>query len=336
MATLSSSYLNLIDVHKANQSVGPILNVLKKQNPILDDAVAMECNDGSGHNHDILTGLPEPGWGALYKGIKQGKSTRQSVRDTTGFLEARSAVDIRVLERAKRPAELRMAEASAHLEAMNQEMASGMFYHSQATTPEKFTGLAPRYSVIGGGGAGNQVVDGGGLTSANTSIWFVCWADHATHLLYPEGSQAGIKRQDKGEQRILDSNGDPFFVKEEVFTWHMGVAVKDWRYNARVANIDVAALLAGNVDIHSLMIDAYYKLQSTRYDAQTSRIACYMNRGVLAALDKLSSNIGGTAKNSALILTPQQLEGKMVKTWRDIPIRECDALLNTEARVLAA
>ena len=240
MATLTSTYINLIDVHKQNDPrTGEIIEVLKQQNPVLDDAVAMECNMGAIHRHGIRTGLPTPAWGRLYQGIPQSKSSIQQVDDTTGFLEARSGVDTRLLKLSKNPAALRLGEARAHMEAMNQEMARGLFYHDTATTPEKFKGLAARYGVIGGDGAGNQIVDAGGTGSDNTSIWFVTWGDHATHLLYPEGTKAGVDRQDKGEQRVTDSNGDAYYVKEETFEWHIGLAVKDWRYNARVANLDV-------------------------------------------------------------------------------------------------
>lgn len=334
MATLSSTYLNLIDIHQADSNIGPVINVLKKQNPILDDAVAQECNDGSAHDHSIMTGLPTPAWGRLYQGIPQSKATWQNVKDTTGFLEARSGVDTRALLRAKNPAALRLSQAEAHLEGMNQEMASGLFYHDTATTPEKFKGLSARYGVLGGAGAGNQIVDAGGSGSDNTSIWFVTWGDGKTTLLYPEGSKAGVQRQDKGEQRVTDANGDPYFVKEEYFRWDIGVSVEDWRYNSRVANIDVSDMLAGNVDLHAKMIDAYYKLQNTRLDGETARGAIYMNRGVLAALDKLSAGIGGTAVKTGLMLTPRELEGKQVMTWRGWPIREVDAILNTEARVV--
>lgn len=334
MATLSSTYLNLIDVHKNDANIGPVIEVLTKQNPILDDAMAMECNKGSTHLHSIRTGLPTPAWGALYQGIPQSKTSQQSVEDTTGFLEARSGVDTRLLALASNPGQLRLSEANAHIEAMNQEMATGVFYHDTATTPEKFKGLAARYGVLGGGGAGNQIVDAGGTGSVNTSIWFVTWGDHATHLLYPKGTKAGVSREDKGEQRVNDAAGNPYYVKEELFSWHMGLAVKDWRYNARVANIDVTALLAGTVSLHTFMIDAYYKLQSTRMDGKTSRMAIYMNRGVMATLDKLSAGIGGSAVNSALMLNREEIEGKKVTTWRGIPIRETDALLNTEARVV--
>lgn len=334
MATLSSNYLNLIDVHKQNDPrTGEIIEVLKRQNPILDDAVAMECNLGGTHRHTIRTGLPTPAWGSLYKGIPQSKSSVQQVDDTTGFLEARSGVDTRALQLSKNPAALRLGEAMSHLEAMNQEMATGMFYHDTATTPEKFKGLASRFGSIGGGAAGNQIVDGGGVGSDNTSIWMVTWGDHACHLLYPEGTKAGVDRQDKGEQRVTDGNGDAYYVKEETFTWHMGMAVKDWRYVSRVANIDVSNMLAGSVDIYSLLRKAFYKLQSRRMDSVNSRIAIYCNRDVMEALDGLAVGTGSGA-NGALRLVPRELEGREVLTYRGIPIRETDALLNTEARVV--
>lgn len=334
MATLSSTYLNLIDVHKqSDPRTGEIIEVLKQQNPILDDAVAMECNMGATHRHTIRTGLPTPAWGSLYKGIPQSKSTVQQVDDTTGFLEARSGVDTRALKLSKNPAALRLGEAMSHLEAMNQEMATGMFYHDTATTPEKFKGLAARFGLKGGGAAGNQIVDAGGTGTDNTSIWFVTWGDHACHLLYPEGTRAGVDRQDKGEQRVTDTAGDAYYVKEETFTWHMGMAVKDWRYVSRIANVDVSDMLAGTVDLYKFMREAFYKLQSRRMDAKTSRIAIYVNRDVMQALDGLATG-SGTAGNDALRLIPRELEGREVLTYRGIPIRETDALLNTEARVL--
>ena len=338
MATLSSTYLNLIDVHKANDpAIGEVIEVLKQQNPVLDDAMAMECNDGTNHKHGIRTGLPTPAWGRLYQGIPQSKSTMQAVTDTTGFLEARSGVDVRVLERAKNPAQLRLSEANSHLEAMNQEMASGLFYHDTATAPEKFKGLAARFGTLGGGGAGNQIVDAGGTGSDNSSIWFVTWGDHACHLLYPEGSKAGVQRADKGEQRVLDADNNPYYVKEETFTWHMGLAVKDWRYVARIANIDMSELALGNVDIYRFMRAAYWKLQSRRMDGKTSRIAIYANRDVMEALDGMGTGgiVGGSGENTYMRLPPKELEGKEVLTYRSMPLRETDALLNTEARVTA-
>lgn len=343
MATLGSSYLNLIDMYKASadgKTAAALIEVLKQQNAILDDAVAIEANMGTFHRHVIRNALPTVQWGALYQGIPQSKSGRQQVDDTTGFLEGLSSVDTRLLDITPNEGAIRMQEANGFLEAMNQEVATGIFYHSTAASPEKFKGLNARYGVLAGSGAGNQIVDGLGSGSDNTSIWFVTWGEGYTTLLYPKGTKAGLQREDMGRQRVTDLAGNPFYVKEEKFSWHIGLSVQDWRFNARVANIDVSDMAAGSVKLNSLMSKAYYKLQNRRIDRNggalggvgMKRIAIYMNRDVLAALD--AENVNRSAADNFVRLTPKDVEGQEVMTWRGIPIRETDAILNTEARVV--
>jgi len=336
MATIGTYFPNLVDQYK-DSTEGKIAEILHQQNPILDDALATQCNSGTKHKHGIRTGLPEVSWGRLYKGVKQSKATTQQVEDTTGFLEARSEIDKRLLDLADDMAKARLAESAPFLEAMNQEMARGIFYHSTDTSPEKFQGLAARYGSIGGAGAGNQVIDGGGAGNDNTSIWFVTWGDHATSLLFPKGTKAGVSMEDKGEEPVKDADGNTYYAKVAMFNWHIGMFVKDWRYNARIANISKAAIDGNTVDVWALLRKAYYKLQSRRINAQSSRIAIYMNRDVLELLDAQSTDKSLTnAVNNYHHLTSQFVEGQEVKHYRGIPIRETDALLNTEQRVVAA
>ncbi len=342
MATIGSYYPNLVDAFKGSAE-GAVIELLSQQNPILDDAMAVECNMDAVHRHMVRTGLPSVSWGRLYQGIKQSKATMQQVDDTTGFVHARSEIDMRLLDLAPDKAKARLVDTMPFIESLSQEMASGLFYHDTATTPEKFKGLSARYSVYNPNlpnpaqpNIANQVVNGGGTGADNTSIWFVTWGDHATHLLYPKGTKAGVKIDDKGEQRVLDANGDPYYAKETLYTWHIGAAVKDWRYNARVANIDVSDMMAGNVDLWSLMRKAYYRLQSRRLNAKASRIAIYMNKDVLEVLDVQSSDRALTSdRQNTVHLTTQFVEGQEVKFYRGIPIRETDAILNTEAAVPA-
>lgn len=342
MATIGSSYPTLIDAHKGSAE-GTVIEILNKQNPILDDAIATQCNMDAVHRHMIRTGLPSVAWGRLYQGVPQSKSTMQQVDDTTGFLETMSSVDTRLLKLAPDPAKQRLVDSAPFLEAMNQEMATGIFYHDTATTPEKFKGLAARFAAYNSNrpdpskpNIASQVIHGGGAGSDNTSIWFVTWGDHATSLLYPKGTKAGVSMEDKGEQRVLDANGNPYYVKETMFNWHIGAFVRDYRYNARIANIDVSDMIAGTVDIWALLRKAYYRLQSRRRDATSSRIAIYMNRDVLEILDAQSSDRSLLAANPNYTgLSQATVEGKEVKMYRGIPIRETDALLNTEALVPA-
>jgi hypothetical protein len=342
MATIGSTYPNLIDAHKASAE-GTVIELLAQDNPILDDAIATACNMGATHRHTIRTGLPSATWGRLYQGVQASKGTMQQVDDTTGFLEARSEVDTRLLKLAKDPAKQRLVDSAPYLETMNQEMATGIFYHDTATTPEKFKGLAARYNAYNSNppnrvtpNIANQVIHGGGSGSDNTSIWFVTWGDHATSLLYPDGTKAGVSIMDKGEEPVRDANGATYYAKVTAFEWHIGAFVKDWRYNARIANIDVSDMRAGSVDLWALLRTGYYRLKSRRRNSVSSRIAIYMNTDVLEILDAQSSDRALLAANpNYTALGHAQVEGKEVRTYRGIPIRETDALLNTEALVPA-
>lgn len=332
MATVGGTFLDLLDLYKSMDGYGnivPVIEMLTEMNPILDDAIAVECNNGTKHLHTIRTGLPEVAWGMLYKGITQSKGTKAQVEDTTGFVEGLSSVDKRITEISKNVGALRLSEATAFLSKMSNEVASKLFYGNTNSDPEQFMGFAPRFNLKGADN-GNQIIDAGGTGSDNTSIWFITWGDEQCHLLYPQGSKAGVSREDKGEQRVLDGSSNPYFVLEELFRWHVGLAVKDWRYVARVANIDVSDMQAGSVKLYDFMRKAYYKLQNRRVPG--GKIAIYCNRDVLETLDRLATNAG--ASDNFVRLTPKEIEGKEVMTYRGIPVRETDALLNTEARVV--
>lgn len=337
MATIGNSFPSLIDHFKSVDAKGnivPTIETLTQLTPIMRDAFVEEANQGFKHLSVIRTGLPTPTWGKLYQGIPQSKSTKQQVEDASGFVESLSTVDTRLLNYKKNPAQARADEANAHMEAMSQDVQTNFFYSDTASTPERFKGVSARYNTL----TNTQVVDGGGVGSDNTSIWMVSWGRGKTGLFYPEGSRAGIIRQDKGEQRVTDDIGNPYYVKEEYFRQDVGVTVGDYRYNVRIPNIDVSELIAGNIDIYALLRKGLYKLHST-YDGEMAenflrtsgtngaRTVIYVNRTVMEALDAQSTN------DDKLELRPADLEGRMIDTYRRLPIRMTDALINAEARV---
>ena len=330
MAVLGNTMIDLIDKYSRedqNGQVVKIIEMLAQVNPVLDDAIMMECNNGTTHIHTVRTGLPAVTWGKLYKGIPQSKSKTAQVEDTTGFVEGLSTVDTRLLDLGNEGA-IRLSEAQSYLESMSQEVATKLFYGNTADDPEEFLGFAPRFNQKSAPNGG-QIIDAGGTGSDNTSIWFVSWGDNQCSMLYPKGTQAGVERKDMGEQRVTDGDGEAYYAKEEKFTWHAGLAVKDWRYVSRIANIDVSDMAAGSVKLYDFMRKAYYKLQTRRVPG--GKLAIYCNRDVLEALDALATNAG--ASDSFVRLKPMEIEGKEVMTYRGIPIRETDALINTEAQV---
>ena len=328
MATLGATYKTLLDLAKeieGGQQVTTIIELLAESNPILQDAPAQECNQGTYHLTTVSSGLPAVTWRKLYEGVQPSKSTNMQVKDSVGMLEAWSEVDSKLVSIAPTPAQFRLNESQAFLEAMSIEMATGVFYHDTATNPEKFMGLAPRFNSLGATN-GRQIVDAGGTGSDNTSIWFIVWGEKTTSLLYPRGSSAGITRKDKGEETKELASGALYEVFREKFTWDIGMTVRDWRYVARVANIDVSLMQAGSVDIDDFMIDAYYKLQQRFMTGGKSMIYC--NTEVKTALHKL-------AKDQVNVnLTIKTFEGEEIVEFLGMPIRECEAIINTEARVV--
>lgn len=340
MAGIGSNYLDIIDVMKREDpdgSIATVIEMLMEMNPMMQDMYAVECNNGTQHRHTIRTGLPTVAWGKLYQGTPQSKSRTAQVDDTTGFVEGLSTIDERVLELAGgKAAALRLSEAKAFMESMAQEVQDTMIYGNSNSAPEEFMGLAPRFNDTSAEN-GQQIIDAGGTGSDNTSIWIVTWGDHCCHALYPEGTQAGVKREDMGRQRVLDASNNPYYVQEEKFTQHIGIAVKDWRYITRVANIDVSLMQADPTNIDGSNNSLYHYLRKAWYQNQGRRfpmggqVRMYCNTDVLEALDALGTNAG--TNDVFARLKPMELQGQEVLSYRGVPIRETDALTNAEAQV---
>ncbi|MEM6898456.1 MAG: major capsid protein [Pseudomonadota bacterium] len=352
MATIGHRFLDLVDIYKGKDGYGhvaPIINMLAQTNGMLLDAVARPCNNGTKHKHTVLSGLPTVTWGKLYQGIPNSKAQRTQVEDTTGFVEGLSSVDVRLADVEQDLGAFRLQEAQAYLEAMSQEHQRALIYESQSSNPERITGLAPRFSSLSAEN-GSQIIDAGGIGSDNTSIWMVTWGMDACHMIYPKAGDSGIRRLDHGKQPTTDSNGNRYYAFEETFSLHTGITVRDWRKIVRIANIDVSAMLAdpanidgnGN-DLYHFLRKGFYQLHGKRtLDTGTpnggmdgnfamGKTCIYTNKDVLEALDALNSNSGGG--DNYIRLRPREVEGMEILTYRGMPLRQVDQILNTEARV---
>lgn len=330
MATVGQSYLDLADYYRkldGNGQIAEVIDMLAEINPIMDDAITVECNDGSSHLTTVRTGLPSGTWRKLYQGVQPSKSTTRQVSDVTGWLEAYSEVDAKLVMLAgSNGAAMRLDEAEAFIEGMSNQMATALFYSDTASNPEQFMGLTPRFNDTSATN-GSQIVLGGGISTDNTSIWFIVWSTKTTHLLYPKGSKAGVQREDLGKTTKEKSDGSMYEVYREHFQWDIGLSVRDWRYVARVANLDVSDIntngQSGSKDIDEYMIDAYYKLRQRR--VRNGKAAIYCNTVIKTALHKLAKN------TSNVNLTIGTFEGREIVSFLGLPIRECDAILNTES-----
>jgi hypothetical protein len=325
MATLANLNPTLMDVARRTDPSGKIsaiVEMLQATNEILTDMPWVEGNLPTGHKTTVRTGLPAVAWRLLNYGVPKSKSQTVQVTDTTGMLEAYAEVDKDLAILNGNTAEFRLSEDRAFVEAMNQEMARTVFY-GEKTKPEQFVGLAPRFSDPSVP-SGANVIDGGGRGDDNTSIWLVVWGENTVHGIYPKGSKAGLLQEDLGEVTLEDGNGGLYQGFRSHYQWKCGLTVRDWRYVVRIANIDVSDLAGSSAaNLINLMIDAGEVPPSMGM----GRAVWYCNKTVRSALRKQI-----LAKNN-VNLTWDNVAGKQVLAFDGMPVRRCDAILNTEAAV---
>ncbi len=332
MATLSANALTLADWAKRldpDGKVPSIVELLSNTNEILADMQWLEGNLPTGHRTTVRTGLPQTAWRLLNQGVQPSKSTTAQIDEQCGMLEAWSEVDKDLALLNGNTAAFRLSEAQAFIESMNQEMSQTLFYGNAGLSPEEFTGLSVRYSDPAATN-GQNVLDAGGAGSDNTSIWLICWGAQTVHGIFPKGSKAGLMHEDLGEVTVETTAGmagTRMRAYQDHWQWKCGIALKDWRYAVRIGSIDVSNLVAKSsaADLVELMIKATHRIPNMGM----GKCAFYMNRTVKQMLDIQRRDDAITGGG----LVYNDVDGKLVPSFRGIPIRTCDAILETEALV---
>ncbi len=330
MSTLSALNPTLLDIARRSDAngkvVGDIVEILKQENPILDAMGFVEGNLETGHKTTIRTGLPQPTWRKMYGGVQPAKSTTVQITDACGMLEAYAEVDKAAVDLNGNTAAFRLSEDMAHIQGMSDEFAQTLIYGNESTEPEAFTGFAARYNSLSAE-CGDNIVNGSGAGSDNTSIWLVGWGPQTCHGIIPKGSVAGLQIQDKGQVTVenADGAGGRMEAYRTHYRWDVGLTVRDWRYVVRVANIDVSDLSSttNQKALITLMIQASERIPSF----SKARFSWYVNRTIRqrlreGILEKITNN-----------LSWETVSGKRVMVFDDIPVERCDAILNTEATV---
>lgn len=339
MATTGTNILTLSDWAKRvdpDGKVATVAELLAQTNDILADMLFIEGNLPTGHRTTMRTGLPTVTWRKLNAGVQPSKSSTAQVDEGCGMLEAYSEVDVELAKLNGNTAAFRLSEAMAFIEALNQEMAGTLIYGDHTTAPEEFLGLTPRYVDLSANNADN-IIDGGGTGSDNTSIWLVNWGYNSCHGIFPKGSKAGIDHRDLGEVTVETTaglGGGRMQAYREHWQWKCGLVLRDWRYVVRICNIDTSNLVAESsaANLIKLMIKAMHRIPAMG----VGRPVWYMNRTVAQMLDIQRFNVvSGTTSTTQYGGSIQygEIDGRWTPSFRGIPIRQVDAIHNAESRV---
>jgi hypothetical protein len=152
---------------------------------------------------------------------------------------------------------------------------------------------------------------------------------------------AGLMHEDLGRQTLNNPDGTLLQVYRSRFKWESGLCVRDWRYVVRMANIDVTLLngtSAANL-INGLVRainrwptaprDQTLVQDATRPSGVVGggRGAIYINRTIATYLRLQAMN------KTNLLLRLDEWDGKVITSFSGVPLRVCDQLLSTEARL---
>lgn len=289
MATIGNSNLTLLDLAKREDPDGKqarIIEMLSKKAPTVQDMIYKQGNLDTGHKTTVRTSLPEPTWRKINQGVRPSKSTTSQIVETCGLLEALSAVDQELVEIAADKKAFRLSEAMAHMAGMTYTHENTIFYGNNSVDGEQFTGFAPRYNSLGAEN-GQNIINGNGSGSNNTSIWLVAWGDDNVHGIVPKNTTAGLQHKDLGERVITEADGTKMVALMDQWKWRTGLVVKDWRTVVRIANIDTTALTVDastGVDLDAVMEESMIKLPSL--NDTSGKLCFYMNRKTVYFLNQ--------------------------------------------------
>jgi hypothetical protein len=326
LGATASTALTLSDWAKRldpDGNVADIVEILNQTNEILDDALFMEGNLPTGHKTTIRSDIPTPTWRRLNYGVTPTKSKTVQITESCGMLEAYAETDKSLADLNGNTASFRLSEERPFIEGMNQEFASTLFYGDTATDPLKFMGLHPRYDALtltGKPTAQNyldQVINHGGSGSDVTSMWLVVWGANTVHCIFPKGSKAGLQMDDKGQKTLFDSDGGRYEGYRTHYKWDVGFVVRDWRYIVRVANIESALT---TTFLHKKVIQAIHTIPHLGMGTPV----LYCNRNVRTILDNAAVD------KSNVFVTVKEVFGRPQTHFWGIPVKTCDAILNTE------
>lgn len=336
---MPNGVFNLHDYAKTFDPKGEtyaVARVLDQTNPIVRDAIVIESNSDSGHEYAIQNGLPNVAWRRAYQGVKPSKGSQTVVKETYGRMSAVAEVDVYIAEKGGKVSEVRAQVQRDQLEVMNQEYARKFFYGSNKDDEKAFIGFAARYGALTGAKSSKQVIDNGGTTEGKQqSIYLIGWGRGKIFTFFPKGTRAGIKVYDyskNGPIDLQDANGGTYPGYKKQMEWMVGLAVQDWRYGARVANIDASAVNTKEKCV--ALYENFIKAVGRIYNPDVVNLVAYTSRevrdllraGFLAAGGQTYPSAPQVFQNGRLTTTGVPVYGYHDLVIDNIHIKACDCL----------
>jgi hypothetical protein len=320
MATFTSNSLSLVEVAKRKAPDGTmaeIAEVLEEQNEILQDAVWYEANDTFSNVTTRRSQEPSGSFRKLNQGVGKESSKTTTIIDTVAILETRAENDIEVINAFPDPVRARNDENIAFIRGLSKTAATKMIYGNSSTTPEEFTGIAPRLDTLA---TSKNVLNAGGTGADLASIYVIDWGRQGVYMTFPKNSKVGLGHTDLGIETVTDSNGNKLSAYVDKFTWKLGMVVRNDKSIGRIANIETT----GTSNIFNE--DDLITLLNRMTKGPGRRI--YVNETIMTQMEIKLKDKTNTFFSKADGLAPGP-----VLTFKGVPIRLVEKILDTETAI---
>ena len=320
MATLTPqagqvSLLELANRH-LNGAALNVAEVLAETNEFLQDAVFQEANGMTGHTFVQRTALPAGTWRTFNNGVTPTNSQTRKVTEGIGLLEAHSEIDEALYNIAPSKDAVRAQEDEAFIMGLGNDFSDTFVYGDTDAHPERFKGLDRRVTAT----SAANCIGGGGTGSDTSSAWVVTWGPQACYLVYPPGMPTGITAEDMGRVYVSGAGSGNYWAYQTKFTLMTGLVVTDSRAIQRIANIETAGTT-------NILDDDDLIAAINTSAAVPGRKVIYMNATIKTQLDIMAKD------RSNVRYLPGEFGGREVMTFKGIPIRQMDSIVDTETAI---
>ena len=325
---MAAEFLTLMDLRATlmpdGSPVSSYAELLAKENEILDDIPWKAGNQLTGDIHFKRTALPRAQIRRINQGFDSSKGAKEAATDTCVEIVSRMTVDMKELDLAPNPTAYLLSESQPHIQVMNEEFLNHFFY---GTDPEVIRGIATRMNKL----TNKQVVDAGGTGNNLASIYFIKWdADEVTGI-YPKNTKAGLDVITKTNELVADKDGKTFLAHVTLWSWWVGLKVRDDRFMARLCNIDRDALLGDGDTAKEARQGLFRKLILTMdkiYHVNQGRVVMYADPQIFSIL-----KIAAMEKDNMALGYADIQQDRRILTFQGIPIKRNDAQNIAEKKV---
>ena len=308
-----------------NNEIIDVAEVLNETNDVVADAIVQRGNDITSHVVTRRTALPAANWIKVGNGWDATVGLTSQAREEIGMLKARYSCPEDVMNLQPNPAKFRANQERAYIESMGQEIANtlmgnvaGGALSPLTAPPEEFAGFQYRLNSLSTDQTKYCLSNGNTGSSTDTSIYFVQWRQDGVYLIHPRNMDGGgLKKQDKGLQRVNGDNSSALYAYETEFSWNTGLCVEDGRCVKRLSNI------ASSGSTNTLDEDKIIQIRNNFKGNDT--VYMYCNETVFTQLQILAKD------KTNVHWSEQNPFGKPQMYFLDMPVRRCDAITNLEA-----